>query len=452
MTKRKGAIIPDPVNPEGTRKLVICVPDTVEWLSLVTGCMAQMTFGWYWDRSTGDLDAVRDRAKQMYFEMQEQNGLCDVIDCDEVAECIETSDAVKNALGQYINTNWIASSPGSGQIPPSVAGENIFTLSDTCDEDTAWGNALNIVQTLNRRNMDFLETVAAATNNQEMVSFFIGAIPLLETLPIDEIVVIANKVQAWLKESYEAGYDLDYEQERACEIFCLIQASPDCSLTFEQLRDFYWDKAREIAVFEDAFDTAATIISAWFNWDETLGEIVVDIMCAMQFGFLNFLNSAFGWAFTTFKLHANAGIPDDDWITVCDNCVFCYDTDGTFAALISGEWIEDEPEMRFAHATAAGGLAQFNIQFDTPVIIVSWEGQFQSLGSGTTTNTENISAYLGATLVAVLHSRVAADGGYVWQTRTSSAGVGATVDRIEFKHTHVSKQADVRGEICVEYT
>lgn len=80
MTKRKGAIIPDPVNPTGTYRRVLCIPASPDWIALVTGALYVLTQAWYWDEQTGDVDAVVERAKQMYFEYQDQSGDCDVSD------------------------------------------------------------------------------------------------------------------------------------------------------------------------------------------------------------------------------------------------------------------------------------------------------------------------------------------------------------------------------------
>lgn len=79
MAKRKGAIIPDPVNPSGTYRRVLCIPASPEWIALVTGALYPLTQDWYWDEQTGDVDAVVDRAKQFYFEYQDQNGSCDPV-------------------------------------------------------------------------------------------------------------------------------------------------------------------------------------------------------------------------------------------------------------------------------------------------------------------------------------------------------------------------------------
>jgi len=77
MPRKTGAIIPDPISPSGTYRRVICIPGSPEWIALVNGALWVMTQAWYWDAATGDVDAVVDRAKQMYFEFQDETGDCD---------------------------------------------------------------------------------------------------------------------------------------------------------------------------------------------------------------------------------------------------------------------------------------------------------------------------------------------------------------------------------------
>lgn len=84
MAKRKGAIIPDPVNPTGTYRRVLCIPASPDWIALVTGALYVLTQEWYWDAQTGDVEAVVERAKQMYFEYQDQSGDCDTVAAFEI--------------------------------------------------------------------------------------------------------------------------------------------------------------------------------------------------------------------------------------------------------------------------------------------------------------------------------------------------------------------------------
>lgn len=75
---RSGATVPYPVNPSGTIRRVICIPDSPEWIAVVNGLLYPATQEWYWNANTGDVAAVVRRAQQMYFQYQDQNGGCDV--------------------------------------------------------------------------------------------------------------------------------------------------------------------------------------------------------------------------------------------------------------------------------------------------------------------------------------------------------------------------------------
>lgn len=75
---RKGAIVPADTNPPAEYRRVLCIPGTPEWIALVNGALWVLTQPWYWDAQTGDVDAVTARARQFYYEFQEQNGACDV--------------------------------------------------------------------------------------------------------------------------------------------------------------------------------------------------------------------------------------------------------------------------------------------------------------------------------------------------------------------------------------
>lgn len=375
MTKRKGAIIPDPIDTPGTRKVVVCIPDTVEWLSLFTGLVSQLRYGWYWDRSTGDLDAIRDRAQRVYFEMQDQNGDCMTLNCDEVANCIETSDAVKNALYALVQSQ-IENAQGF-PLSATTKSTPLNQNYETCDKDSLWGSCLNTIQTINRLNMDFLETVEAATNNQEAVDLLISAIPILETLPIDEALEFVNKIREFVQEFYLAGYDLDLETEFACELFCEAVAN-DCKLDMNVITAYFWARAEALVGWENAFLSSLALLSAAANWQEQTGEEVVICMYALNMGFLNFLNSALGMDFGHFKLKARSGIPDDDWMTCpcADAWVHTFDftiddqgfVDWTVGGTFGGDYVAGVGWDTIDNTSTGKNNRTISIKRDVPVM------------------------------------------------------------------------------------
>lgn len=74
---RKGATIPADTDPPDNFSRVLCIPGTPEWLALVTGALYVLTQEWYWNADTGDVDAVVARAKQMYFQFEDQDPECE---------------------------------------------------------------------------------------------------------------------------------------------------------------------------------------------------------------------------------------------------------------------------------------------------------------------------------------------------------------------------------------
>lgn len=79
MPRKTGATIPADTNPPESYRRVLCIPGTPEWLALVNGALWVLTQSWYWDAASGDVQAVTERAGQMYFEFQDESGDCDVV-------------------------------------------------------------------------------------------------------------------------------------------------------------------------------------------------------------------------------------------------------------------------------------------------------------------------------------------------------------------------------------
>lgn len=431
--------------------MVICVPDTVEWVSLVTGCLVQMTFGWYWDKTTGDWHAVTARARQMYFEFQDQNGLCDVIDCEQVAECIETSESVRNAIGSLIQQ--FGGDTQGRPLPQELLEQAANNPNAVCDLDALYGTCVNIVQSTNRQIEDLLETIEAITNNQEALATIVEFIPVIgDLIPVPEILAIAQKIREWLAEAYIAGYDLATEQEFICDLFCL--AKDECFLSVEQARDYFWGKATSIPAFDGAFETVETLINALANWQQTTGEAVVWVMFGSAFGFLSFLNSLFGMTFAQFILNSRAGMPNDDWIFLCDECgavEACFDTTSSVATLISGEWHYSYPNPPDAMSATLGGTVDLRYIFPQDMLLQSWEMQRRSMGEiGSTVLNQAVTLWLDGAQVFTLYTLNLNSGSFEWQTITNGLGVGVAFNEVRCVSTHIDQTLQIRLEICAE--
>ena len=68
-----GATIPDPLQPiEGWTRRIICIPDSPEWLGIITGLFIPFTKRYYWDEKTGDADAAADKAREIFYKYLNQ--------------------------------------------------------------------------------------------------------------------------------------------------------------------------------------------------------------------------------------------------------------------------------------------------------------------------------------------------------------------------------------------
>lgn len=239
MARYKGATIPSPIDPPGTRRMVICVPDTVEWVSLVTGCMVQMTFGWYWNKDSGDYLAVTERARQMYFEFCDQNGLCDVIDCDEVAACIEENERARAAVRSVLGGN-PANPPGYEMTPGQKTTNLVAGSNPSCDPEILYGQCIQVLQWTNQAVVDVLEKIEVTSNTVELVDA-LSEFPLIgwikEAIGGQITLDMMQYYQNALIEQYNAQYTQELEDEIACEIYCLC--APDCEIIIERIFEVY---------------------------------------------------------------------------------------------------------------------------------------------------------------------------------------------------------------------
>lgn len=342
MAKSKGAIIPDPVDPPGTRKLVICIPDTVEWLSLVTGCVAQMTFGWYWDRTTGDLDAVRDRAKRMYFEMQDQNGDCIMLDCGEVADCIENSDAVKAALTAFTDA-WLQDQTLQPFPETKLTEELAGGFNPTCDYDIIWSQSVAVVERANTFITDLLEQLADEDTIAKMAGVLAG-LPGIENLGLGSVTDLASVLFEVPLTLYSADYTEVWAEALECELFCL--ARDDCKVTIEQIFDIV--NARVTAAVPEL--TPPLVPWDMVGWALAIGTYVsdlaainkADLMFYIVFGGLRFGSTVLG-AIDGFRLFNIAAMlaadePSNDWETLCTDCVWSHEYDFTVS---NGGFVSD---------------------------------------------------------------------------------------------------------------
>lgn len=258
--------------------------------------------------------------------------------CDDVADCIENSAAVQQALGAWFanqNSTNAAASMNAQRLEDMAAG-----LGASCDEDAWWGASLALVQRLNRANEDALEQLESATNPLDFASSVIGSVPVLDELGVDAILGWAEFLQDNIAENYLAQYTTAYEEEVACDLFCI--ALENCELTAEQMFDYFFARVGSSISWASLLqDVLGYLIGR--TWS---GTQIADFMMLSQIGFRRLLGRFTGdyLAFNDIAMSVRLGLnnPSSDWEIICDDCPEVW----SFVGLI-GDPMPDDTDYLF---------------------------------------------------------------------------------------------------------
>lgn len=155
---------------------------------------------------------------------------CPVSLCDELTECLEP---LFEAIATQITTMGEALSEQIGEATEVI--EPVPVAIEDCNLAKAYNGCVSVVETINDTIMDIYERAEAEAPDilTEFTDIVLSAIPVFETLPIDELFELAN----WLFENQVEDYTADYTEvwrdEAACMLFCYVQ--DDCELSHEDL-------------------------------------------------------------------------------------------------------------------------------------------------------------------------------------------------------------------------
>lgn len=276
---------------------------------------------------------------------------CTVTICDEVADCIESTPAVRDAIDGVIAsalrepTSAVRGAlsdigvPVPGQpLSPTQAASDLLPANvkpgGICDNDALWGACLYLVQSGNRTITDFFEILALATDVLEAAQTTLNAIPVVGQY-IGLAAGYAGAMQDWLADSYSAVYTESYEQGLACDLFCAAQDT--CELSLDAAINVMNTRLSAPIDISDY----AEIITAFITHGAWVGDEIADI------SFLLFLTSLkFGQKFggqvgvltiqTVLSLGADQ-LASNNWEVLCTDCA-------TFptAIITPDAWFETE--------------------------------------------------------------------------------------------------------------
>lgn len=299
-----------PTPQDGTIAYVLCVPDIPAWRQIVLGHLLTMTYGYFWDKNTGNFGLARDVMQGVVFPVLNQSPDCF---CDLVADCVVTDKTVQNAIRKVVNattTGTPADNLADGIIP-----------TNNCDDDVVWGAISQFVDDLNLYVEDSFEVIETSTNFVEVISEWLGGFPIVGGL-LSVIPDALGYIQDTLAEEYLSAYNQTLSNSIKCDLFCLF--TDDCQIELDRVFTYFVEQAGLSSVPTDLTDLIDTLVNGVFT-----GDTSVYIMSAFALGFLALGDDTIGsLPFITFpstnalrvSFALGANNPSDDWTLLCDPC------------------------------------------------------------------------------------------------------------------------------------
>lgn len=267
-----------------------------------------------------------------YIWMRQQRYAVNI--CQMIADCIQNNEATRQAL-----RNWLASDPGAAQEiqtwidngtliignPEIVANDNL---------DALFGAIRFIVDTMHDAIEEFYQDFLSSLGTRERGELIFEAIPVIETLPIDEIseyiTMLQNELAQGFIDQWSTTPETGSRDRISCALFCLARSNNN-TLTWEMVEDYFWQRTGFTVtnIANVIFEFIGFLVTG--DWS---GQEIVDISFAtfaaamrqgQKFGEETYPSLA--------KLTAlGANNPDPDWEIVCLECelpVWCYYQDLT---------------------------------------------------------------------------------------------------------------------------
>lgn len=267
---------------------------------------------------------------------------CPVDLCEVIANAILTCDPVKAALAEVIATDEgiqealaaaildsedirraMEIAPGLGAPMGETQLDAPLTPTEDCDLDVVFAQVSGLVDQMNTNNIDFLEIMSVASTPGKRLAQVITAIPVLETLPVDDIVAYVAKLYDEIVANYNAQWTTALRDEYRCGLFCLARDKPDCVLTYDDVFNYINGRLEDAVSVGNLVGSVVqyTLLGTWS------GSTVVDIMMLNQIAIWRAAGNWLGVNLRTLQAvtQLSGNIPDSDWIILCEDCPPVYE-------------------------------------------------------------------------------------------------------------------------------
>lgn len=277
--------------------------------------------------------------------------------CSAMVTCLEnTESGVSSAFADWLiqqiqeNEEVQQAFDGIGNADGTAVPGATTTMIADCDLDNLFGFCKQTVQMMNQLVTGMFEIIEVITNDVEMLVYINDAAPALGTL-----ASFVTWLQNTLAESYLANYDIDYENDLACELFCFAQDQPGCALNWFNITDLLGARVGTAVTSISIQQMLTYVLSGGWSGDEFCDVSMLLLAFVMQIG-----GDWTGISFAKIQQIVQSFLndPDSDWMTLCDcGYVYYYEYDQAYQNNfdpIQGQWAT--PTALYSTASAPYGI------------------------------------------------------------------------------------------------
>lgn len=325
--KTTGLPLPTPVVPSSSVCVTIPIPNALEYRSAFKGVLSELGKPWNWSQTVGQDNQASYAAAEMWREIianiEYQIDCGDTMSCDDIANCIESSSAVQQAIVGIVPTvpiDGYAYPPGVPLTPSQMTAP--LNEIDDCAFDAFWAQVQQYIDYMIDLGGDVLEQIeaySAALDAGENVPMgqFLGKLKNSSTA--GKVIDFLQWVLTVVKAAYEAADNAANRNAIKCALFCAqrdacvisIQATLD--VLNERMGGLLTpDDLNDLPSLVDAFTTAA------FNPALALDLWVMFLMGAAKTAGMFGLQGID----ETLQLVLAVAVNDanNDWELLCEDC------------------------------------------------------------------------------------------------------------------------------------
>ena len=341
--------IPAVIEPIDDISICLPLPNHPDYIAAFLFAVKQMTLDRYWQH-TPDLAAITVRnvmLNRTFKPLLDRLALlegCGEVDCLDVADCIETSTDVQDALtnnnDQYgtMNPDYVSNEGTESttiidnRFPDTQRETEIKEAPADCDLDEIWSGIYFLVTKLDERGRDWLEQIVARVDKWERASEFVGTVPIVGELAEDLLLTFIDVVPDLL-EFYNAWSSEEHLQDIACALFELVCA--ECRYpTYNEVLNYYASLGMD-ELSDWAIKGVRLMVDYMVGSSTFASDIIYHTIITFQLWVLYTQSTFFGLRGTKWLgiwLDNGEEFANDEWEVLCDGCanqVWCYEWDFT---------------------------------------------------------------------------------------------------------------------------